>query len=62
MKEAGADVTIDAQEGTVFLNGTVADQTSAMRALNIASTMGKVVNLLRVTTPAAEPQMPARIP
>jgi len=57
LKEAGADVTIDAQEGTVFLNGTVADQTAAGRALNIASTMGKVVNLLRVTTPAGEPQI-----
>ncbi len=57
LKEAGADVTIDAQEGTVFLNGTVANETAAMRALNIASTMGKVVNLLRVTTPASEPQI-----
>ncbi len=57
LKEAGSDVTIDAQEGTVFLNGIVADQTSALRALNIASTMGKVVNLLRVSTPAAEPQI-----
>ena len=57
LKEAGADVTIDAQEGTVFLNGTVANETAAVRALNIASTMGKVVNLLRVNTPAAEPQI-----
>jgi pilus assembly protein CpaC len=57
LKEAGADVTIDAQEGTVFLNGTVANETSALRAFNIASTMGKVVNLLRVNTPAAEPQI-----
>ena len=57
LKEAGSDVTIDSQDGTVFLNGTVADETSALRALNIASTMGKVVNLLRVTTPAAEPQI-----
>jgi pilus assembly protein CpaC len=57
LKEAGADVTIDAQEGTVFLNGTVANETAALRALNIASTMGKVVNLLRVTTPASEPQI-----
>ncbi len=57
LKEAGADVTIDAQEGTVFLNGTVANESSALRALNIASTMGKVVNLLRVNTPASEPQI-----
>lgn len=57
LKEAGSDVTIDVQDGTVFLNGTVADETSAVRAYNIASTMGKVVNLLRVNTPAAEPQI-----
>jgi pilus assembly protein CpaC len=57
LKEAGSGVTIDSQEGTVFLNGTVADETSAVRAFNIASTLGKVVNLLRVTTPAAEPQI-----
>ena len=58
LKEAGADVTIDVQQdGTVFLNGTVSNETSALRALNIASTMGKVVNLLRVNTPAGEPQI-----
>ena len=57
LKEAGPDVTIDVQDGTVFMNGTVADETSAARALNIASTMGKVVNLLRVNTPAGAPQI-----
>jgi len=57
LKEAGANVTIDVQDGTVFLNGTVSDETSAGRALSIASTMGKVVNLLRVNTPASEPQI-----
>ncbi len=57
LREAGANVTIDVQDGTVFLNGTVSDETSAVRALNIASTMGKVVNLLRVNTPASEPQI-----
>lgn len=57
LKEAGDDVTIDVQDGTVFLNGTVTDETTALRAFNIASTMGKVVNLLRVNTPAGEPQI-----
>jgi pilus assembly protein CpaC len=57
LKEAGSDVTIDSQEGTVFLNGTVANETAATRALNIASTLGKVVNLLRVNTPPSEPQI-----
>lgn len=57
LKEAGAGVTIEAQDGTVFLNGTVTDEITAVRAFNIASTMGKVVNLLRVNTPAGEPQI-----
>jgi pilus assembly protein CpaC len=57
LREAGSDVTIDSQEGTVFLNGIVANETAAARAFNIASTLGKVVNLLRVTTPASEPQI-----
>ena len=33
LKEAGPDVTVEAQEGTVFLNGTVANETAATRAL-----------------------------
>jgi pilus assembly protein CpaC len=57
LKEAGPDVSVDSQEGTVFLNGTVANETAAIRAFNIASTLGKVVNLLRVTTPLSEPQI-----
>jgi pilus assembly protein CpaC len=57
LREAGPDVTIDAQEGTVFLNGTVATENAAARAFNIASTLGKVVNLLRVSTPPSEPQI-----
>jgi pilus assembly protein CpaC len=57
LREAGSDVTIDSQEGTVFLNGTVATESAAMRAFNIASTLGKVVNLLRVNTPPSEPQI-----
>jgi pilus assembly protein CpaC len=57
LKEAGSDVTIDSQDGTVFLNGNVANETAALRAFNIASTLGKVVNLLRVTTPVSEPQI-----
>jgi pilus assembly protein CpaC len=57
LKEAGANVSIDSQDGTVFLNGTVADETTAIRAFNIASTIGKVVNLLRVNTPVSEPQI-----
>jgi pilus assembly protein CpaC len=57
LKEAGPGVTIDSQDGTVFLNGIAPDETSATRAYSIASTLGKVVNLLRVNTPASEPQI-----
>jgi pilus assembly protein CpaC len=57
LKEAGPDVSINVQEGVVFLNGTTTDATAADRALGIASTLGKVVNLLRVSTPAADAQI-----
>jgi pilus assembly protein CpaC len=57
LKEAGPDVSINVQEGVVFLNGTTTDATAADRAFGIASTLGKVVNLLRVSTPAADAQI-----
>ncbi len=57
LKEAGSDVSINVQEGVVFLNGTTTDATAADRAFGIASTLGKVVNLLRVSTPAADAQI-----
>jgi pilus assembly protein CpaC len=57
VREAGADASIDVQEGLVFLNGTVKDAITADRAVNIVSSLGKVVNLLRVLTPPTEPQI-----
>ena len=46
------------QEGTsVFLRGTVKDLESSDRAVEIASTAGKVVNLLYVNVPPEEPQI-----
>jgi pilus assembly protein CpaC len=57
LKEAGPDVSINVQEGVVFLNGTTKDAVAADRAFGIASTLGKVVNLLRVSTPAADAQI-----
>ena len=53
----GQDVTVSLQDGNVFLRGTVPDLTSAERALSIASTLGKPVNLLRVTVPPVDPQV-----
>src|SRR5689334_18680981 len=56
-KEAGPNVSINVQEGVVFLNGTTTDAVAADRAFGIASTLGKVVNLLRVETPKADAQI-----
>src|SRR3954447_2870613 len=53
----GQDVSFELGNGTVFLRGTADDVTSADRAAAIASTLGKVVNLLNVKVPAAEPQI-----
>jgi pilus assembly protein CpaC len=41
----------------VFLRGTVKDLNGSARAVQIASTGGKVVNLLNVMVPAADPQI-----
>src|SRR5262249_3261264 len=48
-REMGDDeVTIDLEQDSVFLRGTVKDTTTADRAVLIASTLGRPVNLLRV--------------
>lgn len=54
---SGQDVTFTYEGGFVFLRGTVNDITAADRAAAIVSTLGKVVNLLRVKVPPAEPQV-----
>ena len=43
--------------GNIFLHGTVKDMISSDRAVKIASTAGKVVNLLYVSTPPIEQQI-----
>lgn len=53
----GQDVSLTLQDGNVFLRGTVQDVTAADRAVAIASTLGKVINLLRVLVPIGEPQI-----
>jgi pilus assembly protein CpaC len=54
---AGQAVRVSSENGLIFLRGTVKDLTSSDRALQIASTEGKVVNLLYVDLPPAEPQI-----
>ncbi|MGH9615287.1 MAG: type II and III secretion system protein family protein [Acidobacteriaceae bacterium] len=53
----GQPLKISAENGLIFLRGTVKDLTSSDRAIEIASTAGKVVNLLYVDVPPAEPQI-----
>jgi len=53
----GQDIKVTFENDAVFLHGTVKDLTSADRAVAIASTLGKTVNLLRVTVPPTEAQI-----
>ncbi|MBS1820555.1 MAG: pilus assembly protein N-terminal domain-containing protein [Acidobacteria bacterium] len=53
----GQPLRVSAEGGNVFLRGTVKDLESSDRATQIASTAGKVVNLLYVNVPPPEPQI-----
>ena len=53
----GQKLSISSENNLVFLRGTVKDLTSSQRAIQIASTAGKVVNLLYVNVPPSEPQI-----
>ena len=58
MQELGDDsVTISMEGDNVFLRGIVPNLTAAQRAVDIASTLGKPVNLLRVTIPGTDAQI-----
>ena len=53
----GQTLNLGAENGVIYLRGTVDDLTSSSRAVQIASTAGKVVNLLNVKVPPAKPQI-----
>ena len=53
----GQRVDLSLEDQSVFLRGTVKDVTSADRAVAIASTLGKTVNLLYVDVPPPEAQI-----
>lgn len=53
----GQKVSVSSENDLVFLRGTVKDLTSSQRAVQIASTVGKVVNLLYVDVPPSAPQI-----
>jgi len=50
-------LTVSASNGNIFLRGTVKDLNSSDRAVAIAGTAGKVVNLLYVQVPPGDPQV-----
>ena len=54
---AGQDLKVSYGNGNIFLRGTVKDLNSSARAVEIASTAGKVVNLLDVDVPSSDPQI-----
>jgi len=53
----GQALKISSENGSVFLRGTVKNLDSSARAVKIAATGGKVVNLLNVEVPASDPQI-----
>jgi pilus assembly protein CpaC len=53
----GQTVRVTYSNSSIFLRGTVKDLTSSIRAEKIASTAGKVVNLLDVEVPKSNPQI-----
>jgi pilus assembly protein CpaC len=56
--ELGSEsITLEFENDTAFLRGSVKDLMSAARAVTIASTLGKVVNLLYVDVPPVEAQI-----
>ena len=56
-RELGPNVSLTLDGKTAFLRGTVPDVIAADRAVSIASALGKVINLLRVTIPPASTQI-----
>ncbi len=57
MELPGQHLRLSSEGGLLFLRGTVKDLNSSQRAFQIASTAGKVVNLLYVAVPPAQPQI-----
>ncbi|MGA9669529.1 MAG: pilus assembly protein N-terminal domain-containing protein, partial [Terracidiphilus sp.] len=53
----GQTIKLSAENGTIFLRGTVKNLDGNDRAVKIATTAGKVVNLLNVEVPPSQPQI-----
>ena len=54
---AGQEIELYFENNTPFLRGTVKDLTSSDRAVAIAATLGRPINLLHVTTPPPQTQV-----
>lgn len=57
----GQDVSLTLEDTSVFVRGTVTDMLSAERAVAIAASLGKPINLLRVKVPSSEQQILLKI-
>jgi pilus assembly protein CpaC len=53
----GQSIRVSYSNNSIFLRGTVNDLVSSSRAVQIASSAGKVVNLLDVDVPKSDPQI-----
>ena len=53
----GQQLKLSSENDTIFLRGTVKDINSSQRAVKIASTAGKVINLLDVKVPDSDSQI-----
>ncbi|HEX5235140.1 MAG TPA: pilus assembly protein N-terminal domain-containing protein [Silvibacterium sp.] len=53
----GQDISATDENGVIYLRGTAKDLGSSERAVQVASNMGKVVNLLYVAVPQSPPQI-----
>ncbi len=51
------DISINFENDTAFVRGTVKDTFAAARIMAMVGSLGKAVNLLRVNIPAGEPQI-----
>jgi pilus assembly protein CpaC len=53
----GQSIKLTVENGTIFMRGTVKNLNANDRAVKIASTGGKIVNLLNIDVPPAQPQI-----
>ncbi len=57
----GETIRVSYSNNSIFLRGTVNDLNSSSRAVQIASSAGKVVNLLDVNVPKSDPQIMLKV-